>query len=317
MASRPSCGCFFWLLLVALLLAASLWIDRAAPKTEAVVHSKVESARLFHEPDGGWRLNQTVWVRLKPSGRDSTLAALNVSPSRFDSLSVGSRVRVRYVPFFPYYVRATDYSTTALLRDLFAPNTTMMRWLYWILVGALAMYVAARIGFAAAAVVALAWLGAAYVLILSPVTVPTPGAVHAPARVRYTQYVREMVSSRGRSRIPLDVTYLFVEMRFLPAGARDSLLVVDAVDSASITRPENGAIVTVGYDPAEPRSARLVNGTRTFVNRNRGAFLWVVLVPVGLGLLMALALGRTRRRRAPRASSAADYLGEDRRPRPF
>jgi hypothetical protein len=296
MASRPSCGCLVVLPLVALVLVLSLWLDRAAPEAVGVVRAKRESARLLREPDGGWRLQHYMWVRLKTPGHDSTTAYLDVSPSRFDSLSVGSRVRVRYLPFFPYFARPTDYSTTASLRDFLAPETTMARWLYWILAGALAMFVAARIGFPVAMLAAIVWLGAGYVLILRPVPVPAPGQVHAPARVWSTQYVRRAFTKR-RAGSDLAVTYLAVQMRFRPPGARDSLVVVDAVDSSSIARPASGAIVTVGYDPAKPRSARLVSGTRTFVNRNRGTFIWPVVVPVGLGLLGALAYGTMRRSR--------------------
>jgi hypothetical protein len=50
------------------------------------------------------------------------------------------------------------------------------------------------------------------------------------------------------------------------------VLVVDAVDSASIVGVNVGADLKVRYDPASPRDARLTIGSRTFIEKNRYHF---------------------------------------------
>ena len=68
--------------------------------------------------------------------------------------------------------------------------------------------------------------------------------------------------------------YQVVQLRLVPGGATDSVLAVDEVDAGSVPSLAPGAVVRVRYQPAAPREAMLVDGTRTFRQRNRFHFLF-------------------------------------------
>lgn len=92
-----------------------------------------------------------------------------------------------------------------------------------------------------------------------------------------------------------------VQLRLVPGGATDSVLAVDEVDAGSAPSLAPGAVVKVRYQAAAPREAMLVEGTRTFRQRNRFHFLFLVLAAGGIGLAAALAW-RLRGRRAAAAT---------------
>jgi len=100
-----------------------------------------------------------------------------------------------------------------------------------------------------------------------------------------------------------------VQLQLALPGRPDSVLVVDAVDSGSVPGLAVGAALAVRYEPDTPREARLVQGTRRFLERNRYHFLPAVIgVPV-LGMLAAWGF-RSRRRRASRPADGAEGVHE-------
>jgi len=95
-----------------------------------------------------------------------------------------------------------------------------------------------------------------------------------------------------------------VALRFLPPGARDSITVLDAVDSASLVpAPDKGTLEPIGYEPGAPRTALLLVGTRTFIAGNRFNYVVVAFAPILLGLVFGTAW-RMRSRRVARPAPA-------------
>jgi hypothetical protein len=87
----------------------------------------------------------------------------------------------------------------------------------------------------------------------------------------------------------LTVPYEVVQLRLVPAGSADSVLSVDEVDAASVPSLAPGEVVRVRYSAAAPREAMLVEATRTFRQRNRFHFLFLVLGWAGIGTAAGLA----------------------------
>jgi hypothetical protein len=79
------------------------------------------------------------------------------------------------------------------------------------------------------------------------------------------------------------------------------VLAVDAVDSGSVAGLEHGAVLPVRLDARSPRDARLAQGERTFMTRNRYHFLVPI---VGFGALLTLGAMGWRSRRTRAAASA-------------
>jgi hypothetical protein len=100
----------------------------------------------------------------------------------------------------------------------------------------------------------------------------------------------------------LNVPYDVVQLRLLPAGGTDSVLAVDEVDAASVPALAPGALVRVRHPPGAPREAMLVNATRTFRQRNRFHFLFLVLAWGAISVAAGLAWRMRGRRAAPPAT---------------
>jgi hypothetical protein len=126
------------------------------------------------------------------------------------------------------------------------------------------------------------------VYVLRPVPLPVPGPVHASASVSWTEIQSRGLGRRRSSR--LSVPYRLVAFTFVPPGAHDSITVLDAVDSSSLVpKPANGTLEAIGYERGAPRTARLIAGTRSFINANRSDYLIVALAPIALGLIVTTA----------------------------
>jgi hypothetical protein len=90
--------------------------------------------------------------------------------------------------------------------------------------------------------------------------------------------------------------YLLVGIELTPAGARSSVLAVDAIDAGSVANLQVGDQLEVQYSAAAPRQLRLGFGRRTFGERNRG----VARVWLGAVLVIIVAAAAVRWRRASR-----------------
>lgn len=295
MSSRVQLGSFVVpVLLLGLIVVPPLWLDRA-PETDAVVTQKYEGYRLNRDPDGGWRRRLVVWTKFRtPNGTPHT-SELMLGNGDYDSISVGSRLRVRYLPVYPYTTRLVTRTTLTQARELFTPETTRGRWMTLLLIFAPLTMLLGRLTKVAGFALAAVWLGASWVYVVRPVPLPIPGPNHTSARVSWTQ-----VQWRGLGRHRSDrlaMPYRLVALTFVPPGARDSITVLDAVDSVSLTpKPANGSLEPIGYESGAPRTARLLVGTRTFINANRYEFLILAIAPIALSLIASMVLLKRRRR---------------------
>jgi hypothetical protein len=284
MSLRTFYGAFFIpTLLLILVLGPPLWLDHA-PEADAVVTRKYEGYRLNRDADGGWRRRLSVWTRFRtPAGVEHT-SEMMLGDADYDNLTVGSPLRVRYLPIYPYTTRPVARTTIVQARELFTPETTRGWWMTLLLVFAPLTFLATRLTKVAGIAVAAVWLWASWAYILRPKPLPMPGPQHASANVSWTQVVSRGMSRGRRDR--LRVPYRLVALTFMPPGARDSITVLDAVDSASLTpKPAHGTLEPIGYEPGTPRTARLLVGTRTFINANRYEYIVIALSPIVLVFL--------------------------------
>jgi hypothetical protein len=279
------------LLLLGLIAVPPLWLDHA-PETDAVVFQKYEGYRLNRDPDGGWRRRLVVWTRFTSASGAPHTSELMLGNGDYDTISVGSRLRVRYLPVYPYTTRLATRTTLIQARELFTPETTRGRWMALLLLFAPLTFLFGRLTKVAGFAVAAVWLWASWIYILRPVPLPVPGPQHTSARVSWTEVQTRGLGRRRRDR--LTMPYRLVALTFVPPGARDSITVLDAVDSVT-PKPANGSLEPIGYEPGLPRTARLLVGSRSFINTNRYDFIIVALAPIALALIASVV--RLKRRR--------------------
>jgi hypothetical protein len=296
MSSRPQFGVYLLvLLLVVLVVGPPIWLDVAAPETDAVVTRKYEGYRLSRDPDGGWRQVRYVWASFRTPAGATHNSEMMLGTSDYDNLSVGTHLRVRYLPIYPYTVQPIARTTMIQAREVLTPETTRGRWLALLLIFAPLTFLAARVARILAIPVALVWLGATWVYVLAPKPLPVPGPTHTSARVSWTEAITRGPTGRRRAdRLP--TPYRVVALTFVPPTARDSITVLDAVDSMSLNpKPPNGSLEPIGYEPGAPRTARLLVGTRTFINANRSSLVILGIAPIVLALLAGMYRRKGRR----------------------
>jgi hypothetical protein len=230
--------------------------------------------------------------------------SVSVDSAEYDSARRGDHVVVRYLSCCPLFPRLAAHRTGDVVREL-ARELLAAPFLAWLVASLVAFVIAARLGAVVVIAVALAslWAGLTLLFPATPLVVPT--GIETDARVARATLVRESPrrggggrrhSAIGTAARRLRMPYEVVELRFLPAGAPDSVLAVDAVDADSAGTRTWGSVVRVRYNPRAPREAWLVEGTRTFRARNRWHHLFLVLFIVGASTGAGLAW-RLRRRR--------------------
>jgi hypothetical protein len=175
----------------------------------------------------------------------------------------------------------------------------------WCAIGIVALIIAARIASPLVVATGIAWLGAGFMFLFPARPPRIATGVETTARVADVSLVENSPRPSGQHRSMrhshperLSVPYQVVQLRFLPVGGSDSVLAVDEVDSGSVPSLAPGAVLKVRYQPAAPREAMLVQGARTFRQRNRFHFLFPVLGLTGMGVAAGLAWRLRGRRRA-------------------
>jgi hypothetical protein len=289
-------------LMVAPLLAVSLWLDAHGETVTGAVTAKREEIHAANEPTGGWYSRRFLEVDIPRLAAVGLKASVRVDSAEYAAIQRGDRVRVRYLSCCPIFARL-DGRTTRQVSWEAAREFASSPVLDWVLAGFVALVVAARIAAPIVVVTGVAWLAAA-LLFLFPARPPrVPAGVEATARVAGIVTVSQSPRrTHHRSRTSshperLTVAYQVVQLRLVPGGATDSVLAVDEVDAGSAPSLAPGAVVKVRYQPAAPREAMLVEGARTFRQRNRFHFLFLVLAVGGIGIAAGLAW-RLRGRRA-------------------
>jgi hypothetical protein len=289
-------------LLVVPLLAASLWLDTYGETVSGTVTGKREEIHAENEPTGGWSSRRFLVVDIPRLAAVGLQASVRVDSATYVAAHGGDRVRVRYPSCCPIFARLEGRTTREVAWEA-AREFGSSPMLDWVLAGIVALVLTAQIATPLVVVTGLAWLGAALLFLFPalPPRVPTGGA--AEARVAGIATVSESPRRSGRRSRNwthaerLTVPYQVVQLRLVPAGGTDSVLAVDEVDAGSAPSLAPGAVVKVRYRPDAPREAMLVEATRTFRQRNRFHFLFLVLAVGAIGTAAALAW-RLRGRRA-------------------
>jgi Protein of unknown function (DUF3592) len=289
-------------LLVVPLLAVSLWLDAHGETATGTVTGKREEIRPAHEPTGGWYSRRYLLVDFPRLARTGLRGTIWVDSVDFASIRLGDRVGVQYFSCCPIYARLAGHSTPRVTWEAiheFASDPL----LDWAFVGIVALTVAARIASPLVVGTGVAWLGAAVLFLFPERPLRVPSGTEVPARVAKIALVDESPEgTRHRSSSSshperLRVPYQVVQLRFVPAGAADSALAVDEVDAGSVPSLALGAVVKVRYQPEAPRDAMLVEGSRTFRQRNRFHFLFLVLGLSVIGTAAGLVWRLRGRRR--------------------
>ena len=291
----------YFLILIALLVGGSIWLDRNGIPVTGHVAAKQERIVVGHEPSGEWDRYYEVGAVFELAGGGSSQATVRVPPERYDRLQIGDPIALRYLSEFPLLARTTDRSTASVVGEL-AWGVAGIPILVWLVSGLIMLWIAARLGTVPVLAAGIVWLASAYPLLFTPATREGPRPMTSTAEVRGVTLVDKSPRhvSRTRSRTGgfdrrLEVPYQVVQLGVPTRGGRDTVLAVDAVDSGSVAGLAYGARLPVRLDPASPREAQLAGGTRRFREANRYHFLVPIL---GCGILGTLAgLGYRWRRR--------------------
>jgi hypothetical protein len=303
---------FYFLVTLGALVGGSVWLDRNGEPVVAKVTSKNEEITVTHDPQGGWYRYYRVGAEFEAAGTLMS-ATVTVDRARYDALHLGDTLEIRYLPILPVFARTPDRSTATVAVEA-THHLLGSRLLWWVAGGILAMLIVARIGIVPIVVTGLLWMAAGHVLLLRAPPVPEPSGVETTARVRSVTLVTKSPAHRTRTRrrafrsesaTRLAVPYQVVQLQVPVPGRPDSLLAVDAVDSGSVARLTVGAVLLVRYPTDDAREARLTDGTRTFVVRNRYHFLPAVVGLPLLGMLGGWGFRSRRKRRAERSSTPA------------
>ena len=285
-------------LLVAVPLGASLCLDVAGREHLAPIERKLEDIRVVY--DGEWTRTYRLEVAAGPGSSVHPVVA--VSPDAYDRLHPGDTVRVRSLACCPVVARLAERNTGSSIADLAHAVLVDFRWAAWFVLGLVALVGARRLGRRAILLTGAAWLAAAVLLPSVDRVPPAVAPDWQPATARVTSSMRIHVIARGRrsdAGFALPQPYDILELRFVPAGARDSVDAVDAVDAGSVAGLAVGATLPIRYDPSAPRAARLDAGSRTHPARNRPLYWMVVGVVVagatGLTWLLAPSLAERPR----------------------
>jgi hypothetical protein len=293
-------------LLVVPLLAASLWLDTYGETVTGTVTGKRELIHAENEPTGGWSSRRFLVVDIPRLAAVGLQASVRVDSAAYAGAHSGDRVRVRYPSCCPIFARLEGRTTREVVWEA-ARDFASSPVLDWVLIGIVALVFAAQIATPLVVVTGVAWLGAALLFLFPALPSRVAGGVETEARVagiatvsespRHTSHRSRHWDRAERLRVP----YQVVQLRLVPAGAADSVLAVDEVDAGSAPSLAPGAVVKVRYRPAAPREAMLVQATRTFRQRNRFHFLFLVLAVGAIGTAAALTWRLRGRRRASAA----------------
>lgn len=299
---------FYAALIAALMVGGSVWLDRSGTLITAEVAGKRERIVVGYEPMGEWDRYYEVTAAFERPDGGRGAASVRVTGVRYDAIRAGDSLEVRYLPQLPALARTSDRSTVTALTE-FGSRLIAISILAWVAIGVPALWIAARIGTVPVLGMSVAWAVLAWSMLfrLPERNGPRPAEATAEVRAitlvtRSPEHISQTRSYSGRFDNRLDVPYQVVQLALAAGAGGDTVLAVDAVDSGSVEGLAHGARLPVRLDPAAPREAQLVGGTRTFASANRFHFLIPVLGCVTLGALAALTY---RWRRSHRTSSKA------------
>ena len=292
---------FYFMATLGLMVGGSIWLDDRGETVTAKVAGKYEEVQVSDAPQGMWVRFYRVGVEFPAANNAVGQATVTVPLEQYDALHLGDSLPIRYLPAFPLLARPTNRSTMTVVYELgsrFVHDPILFPLILWLVGGAVMLWVAMRVATTAVFMAGAVWVAVGFILMFPEPAPVRLGAMEGTARVSSLRLITKSPAARGRSRRRmrsfnsdgvrrLAVPYQVVQLRLALPGGRDTVLVVDAVDSASIVGVNVGADLKVRYDPASPRDARLTIGSRTFIEKNRYHFrVSVIGVPI-LGTLGA------------------------------
>ena len=292
---------FIVLLLFGPLIGASLYLDTAGKIVPAQVVKREES--IDYREQGDWQHKFSFVIQYDDENQSNEANQLEVTAhfgadaATFDRLHEGEIISVRTV------------NVGRWLNLVRLANQTTLTWLPWKWIGGglgvimfgigLWRLSKVRFGYGVIAIILLAL--AVWPLLtqlgegqrsedLSLTPLRATGTIQAIERVTEIDPLPSYGSGGSNSwetRINTLQPYDIVSVRFTPQGYEQSVLGVDAVDANSVVvQPD--APVEVAYARTEPRSVRLLSGTRSHYWKN--PFEWVKQQILSLLLIALLIL---------------------------
>lgn len=161
---------FYVSLLVVPLLAASLWLDTHGETVTGTVTAKREEIHAENEPTGGWSSRRFLEVDVPRLAAVGVRASVRVDSARYAAIDRGDSVRVRYLSCCPIFARLEGRTTREVSWEA-AREFASSPMLDWVLVGIVALVVAARIATPIVVATGVAWLAAGF-LFLFPDRMP-------------------------------------------------------------------------------------------------------------------------------------------------
>jgi hypothetical protein len=277
-------------LIPVLLLAASLYLDVGGSLVTGNITSKDERVEVRRA--GDWRHTIRVAVSFQTSTNEREVN-LDVDPALFDALSVGQQVEVRYLEFGRLFVfaRLARQSTLTVIPWTLIRNAALIILpviLIWRLNQARSALRRPSILWWGALIMWIAGLGWFVAL---PRLNPAPrlqAVAHAQTITHYTQV--EISSRRSSDVFDVPQPFDLVQLSFVPAGLHDPVLAVDAIDSGSVSRLEQGGNIAITYPENDPRAAAIDGAGYTHYWKNPLGYAGYNTIAI-LGFLALLTVG--------------------------
>ncbi len=305
---RPLQAVLFILVVASAILVGGDWLlTRFGRTVPAVVTGKQEAVDVAR--DGSWTRSLSIEARYRPRGFTTPAPVyIPTGAAVFDLVQKGQTIPIRCVALAPTFCllkydslrewglrtaeEALDREQALFVLGLpilvfwlgiaeWTPGRPVRRWI-------------SRALFAG-------WAAALLVTVGRPEVPEQRGERKGgAARVSDVHYVSDYALLAPLIRIPLSHPYAVIQLALTPAGRRDTVLAVDAVDSLTATGLRPGAAFLVSYPASNPRAAELNGARRSFRTGNvpRNLLLTVGLLTLLVGPVMLLELSRRDRRDA-------------------
>jgi hypothetical protein len=289
-------------------------IDASGVDATARVTEKREGIRI---PFDNWfRRFEIVAAFRVPGDPIQRHAVCDVEQATYDSLHVGDPVGLHYWPALlaQPFIPATHLSPCTP-RANFASNPEVYQKLE-ILLGTLLpiVFLVAVLRLRVAAWLFLPWF---YFFLLTgvvPQTEPAPLQPRAALAIVRNITTITMLMENGKSGsgshvkfgpIKLEHPFQIIQLEFTPAGMRDPVVAIDAIDLNSIPNIKAGETVSIDYDSQVPRIARMRAGTRDFPGQARRQILTLFgVLGIFFGAILVASHVRGRRRAATRTGAS-------------
>lgn len=296
-------------------IASAMYLSRYGIVTDGIVIQKDEFFKR-QSSSNDWSRFLTIMVRYTPDDSASPIEVkLNVDRQRYDDLTMGSVVQVRYAPN-PTVRRLGGLGTTLADRTPVTFVTHLFDNSWWLstllfivsCIMAIGIYrsrsVVLRVGMG---IILIVTIGAGVVASIRPTSLFEPGAhATATAHVRSIERITVNPGTTESPSEPLIRPLHRVQLVFTPAGNVDTVVAIDDIDENSVAGLVEGQEVTVTYWETNPRSAHIVAATRNhrylnwlMIPRDFALIALIFAAFFGVGFIGKLLLRKATRRATP------------------